>query len=174
MNTQEFQERLKEIEACAEGLEWAKNLTPRQAWETCDRGDWLLFWARAEKCSHRKTVLARTRFNKLFLHLITDKRCVNAIDVSERYGLGEATLEEFYAALDEATKAVDKIYAEMMADDDYTATEVVYFAAYRAYMQFDPRGQSDAWVVGNAARTMIRKKFADIVRETITPTWIKD
>ena len=40
-----LQEHLGSIDACREAREWAGTRTAQQAWDECERADWLLWWA---------------------------------------------------------------------------------------------------------------------------------
>lgn len=41
----ELQAHLDSIDACSDAREWAADKTVQEAWESCDRPDWLLWWA---------------------------------------------------------------------------------------------------------------------------------
>ena len=40
----EFAAWLKEKRACDEAVIWIANKSTQEVWETCERGDWLLWW----------------------------------------------------------------------------------------------------------------------------------
>lgn len=85
--------------ACAEGLQWARGLSPQEAWEQCNRPDWML-WALEE------LGYADQRVPREFAcwcvrqvwELLTDPRSRTAVEVAERYARGEATAAELSAA----------------------------------------------------------------------------
>jgi len=93
MKNTEFQIKLKSLNACGAAVTWAQQLTDGQAWETCERGDWLLWWAKRENCDLRQLTLAKARCAKLVIHLMKDERSRKAVEVSEQFGLGNATRE---------------------------------------------------------------------------------
>lgn len=138
---------LKEIEACKEAIEWVGYKTLEQAWNECERGDWMLWLAYKKNVDHRKLTLAKARCAKLVYHLIKDERSRNAADVAERYGLGEATRDELDRASNAAYVAAYAAYTAVSAAAVYAAA-----AAYAA----------------NDARTKTLKKCADICREILT------
>ena len=53
---QEFYQWLKENNACEDAVKWIKanDYDARQTWEQCQRGDWLLWWAKKEGVDKRK------------------------------------------------------------------------------------------------------------------------
>ena len=43
MNAEEFNRFLVKKDACREAVTWAKDKSLEEAWEQCERGDWLLW-----------------------------------------------------------------------------------------------------------------------------------
>ena len=155
----EFKNRLIELNACYEARTWADGKTAKEAWEQCERGDWLLWWAQKEGQEIRSLTLAKARCAKLVIHLMKDKRSIDAVNVAERFGLGEANEQELntaayaaYAAADAAADAADAAAA--------AAADAAAYAANAA---------ADA---ANAVRKATLLKCAEIVRENIKPTFI--
>jgi hypothetical protein len=37
-----FQKQLAKLNTCSEAIKWVKNKTAKEAWDTCQRGDWML------------------------------------------------------------------------------------------------------------------------------------
>lgn len=54
-------EHLDDIEACAEAREWVGTRTAREAWEQCERADWLLAWAHRTPVNPYHAVAAARR-----------------------------------------------------------------------------------------------------------------
>lgn len=92
--------------ACNEGLQWARGLSPQEAWEQCNRPDWMLW-------SLEELGYADQRVSREFAcwcvrqvwELLTDPRSRTAVEVAERYARGEATAAELSAARDAAEGA---------------------------------------------------------------------
>jgi len=59
-------------------------------------------------------------------HLMPDQRCIEALDVAERFANGEATIDELDAARDAAYAAA----ADAAADAAYAASHVAYCVAH--------------------------------------------
>lgn len=128
-------EILKEMQACAPALVWlAEQETYEQAWRDCPRGDWMLWLVYKEfdgsDLAHRKFTLAKARCAKTVFHLMQDERSQNGVLVAEKYGLGEATIEELKAAAAEAAAAADE--AAYNAYEAYNAADEAAAAAAAA------------------------------------------
>ena len=54
----ELQQHLEKLRACQEAREWAGERTPQQAWDECERADWLLWWSAATGADRKEVVLA--------------------------------------------------------------------------------------------------------------------
>ena len=98
MNT--LQTKLKELDACDEAIEWAKDYDNlQQAWDNCQRGDWMIWLINKMEWSNDKDLrLMAVAFARQVQHLMNDQRSINALDVAERYANGEANIEELTAA----------------------------------------------------------------------------
>jgi hypothetical protein len=57
MSAEELTAKLQSLHACHEAREWAKGKSLREAWETCERADWMLWYA-ARVCDRKTVVLA--------------------------------------------------------------------------------------------------------------------
>jgi hypothetical protein len=64
----------------------------------CHRGDWLLWLAKKVDIDLRPLTLAKARCAKTVIHLMKDERSINAVNIAERFGLGECSREELAAA----------------------------------------------------------------------------
>jgi len=155
-----FKQVLEEINACSEALEWVGDRTLEQAWNDCHRGDWMLWLAHKKGVDSRKLTLAKARCARLIFHLMKDERSRNAVEVAEKYGLGEAAREELDAAAATATAAyaayaddAAAAYAAYAADDAAAA-----YAAYAAYAAADDA--DDAYADAAAAAATATAAYA--------------
>ena len=130
MNSTEFQDLLKSINACVEAREWAEGKTSDEVIDTCHRGDWLLWLARKLDMDIRKLTLAKGHCANTVRHLMKDERSINAVDAAIAFGEGKISTNELKAAADAA--AADAAAYAAAADDaaDAAAAVAVYSAAY--------------------------------------------
>ena len=138
---------IKNLNACEEAVKDAHNFkTSKKLWTACVRGDWMLWLIgrtidRSNEVALRKLTLVKARCAKLVIHLMKDERSRKAVEVAERFGLGQATRDE----LD--TSAADASAAD--ADAAYAAYAAAAYAAYAA---------------AYAARAKTLQQCADIIR----------
>ena len=84
---------------CKEAMEFRSNYeTSKEAWESCPRGDWMLWIAKKAGVDMLKLTTAKALCANTVRHLMRDDRSKNAIDVALKFGKGEATREELDAA----------------------------------------------------------------------------
>jgi len=140
-------EKLKELNACGEAIEWCKDnniKTLQEAWEKCERGDWMLWlYARLYPDNKREITLAKGHCANTVRSLMKDKRSIAAVDTAIRYGENNATDDELkdaataaYAAYAAYTAYADDAAYAAAADaatDAAAASYVAYAAAYTAY-----------------------------------------
>ena len=95
----DFKETLIELDACKEAIIWAGDKDFKTVYETCERGDWLLWlYARTNKDDLRRLTLAKAHCANTVRDLMNDKRSTDAIDIAILFGEGKATLEQLNAA----------------------------------------------------------------------------
>ena len=175
-----FKTQLERIEACQEAIDWVENKTFKEAWQTCERGDWMLWFAQANKlCGIRILTLAKARCAKLVIHLMKDERSKNAVYVAEQYGIGKATRKQLDDASDAASDAARAAsyaasnaaraasYAASYAASDAAsdAARAASAAAWDAWAASDDAW--DAWAAWATAWDRTLKQCADICRTTI-------
>jgi len=129
--------------ACSDGAEWAKGAkTLRKAWETCQRSDWMLWGLlqvgykdgrilRLYACACvRGTPISKGR---TVWDLLTDERSRKAVEVAERFAIGEATEEERAAAAAAAAAAATAAAATAYTASAAASAAAAYAAAAAAY-----------------------------------------
>jgi hypothetical protein len=187
-----FKELLIDINACKEARLWAGDRTIEEVLRDSWRGDWLLWLAKKLDLPLNKLTLAKSRCAKTVIHLMKDKRSIDAVNVAEKFGLDECTLEELnsaaYAAYAAAADA--DAYADDAADDDdaaayaYAAYAVAASAddaadaaaayAYAAYAASSAAASADdAAAYADDARKKNRQKTSDICVEILGELLIK-
>ena len=112
--------------ACEAARVWAADKTIEEVVSTCERGEWLLWLAQKVGVPLQELTLAKARCAKTVIHLMRDKRSINAVNVAEKFGLGECTLEEL-------KEAAAGAYAAYAAGAYATYADAATAAAYAAY-----------------------------------------
>lgn len=152
-----FKELLIELRACGEVRTWAADKTIEEVIRDSQRGDWLLWLAKKIDIPLIPLTLAKARCAKTVIHLMKDERSYNAVNVAERFGLGECTLEELNNAAYAAYAAYDS-YGAYGAYDCYASSAA---AAYYAAASYD----SAAWAAASYA------SYASYAAVTTTTTY---
>ncbi len=120
MNTKD----LKQLAPCESGYKFAQSKNSLiEAWNTCERGDWMLWFAMKLDCPVELLTLAKGKCAETVLHLMCDERSRNAVKVAIDFGNGVASREELHAAADAANAAA------ACAADAYNAAYAAYNAA---------------------------------------------
>jgi len=117
---------LRRLHACSEAVIFADGYDSlQQAWDACDRGDWLL-WLAAHKCrtldQRRKLVFVAAQCARLVLPIYENKhpgdhRMRECLDACEAWSRGEITDAALAAARNAAYTAASA-YAYAAADAD--------------------------------------------------------
>lgn len=167
---------LLKLNACSDARDWAADKDFETIWETCHRGDWMLWLAKKVGVNKRVLTLAKCHCANTVRHLMKDELSINAVDVAIKYGNGEASESELAYA---ASAAAAAAYAASAADDAaaYAAYAAAYAAAsaadaaaasaaYAAYAAAD--AASSAYAASSAARKASQKATADICRKYLT------
>ncbi len=142
-----FANRLCRIHACTEAVRWVGDKTLREAWEQCERADWML-WYCAKVLPLQRAMLAGCACARTALKCVPagEERPLRAIEAAERWASGDlgvslddvlnaasASAEAAYAAYDAASAAsasADVAYAAF--DAAYAATNVASAASAAA------------------------------------------
>ena len=126
MDAKQFEVMLKEINACTEAREWTKGKSLAEAWDTCERADWMLWLCGRMAGSdgwptHQQIVLVACEFAETSLKFYESKypkddRPRKAIETARKWANGQATIEEVrasrtaaYAAAADACGQIDLV-----------------------------------------------------------------
>ena len=93
--------RIKALGACLEAVTWAETQESVEgAWESCARGDWLLWFAARVGVDHHVVRLAACRCASRALRYVPEgeDRPRLAIEAAEAYARGESTSSQLAAA----------------------------------------------------------------------------
>ena len=162
MNTRKI---LLKLGASCEGFEWAVDKPLQEAWETCHRGDWMLWAAEKVSVDRQLLVAAACDCAELALPYVPsgEDRPRIAIETARKWIRGEATLEEVQAASyasSDASFASDASYAASSAS---SASSYASSASYAASSASYASDAADA----ASARETTHRQCADIVRKHI-------
>jgi len=159
--------------ACEEAVRWiAQYDTLEEAWENCDRADWMLWALKAIDYKNDKQLrlyackCARDVWDKM-----TDERSRNAVRVAERYARGKATDEELSAACSAAYSAAWSEAYDAARSDAYSVAKSAAKSAARSaawsaawsetYSEaYDAASDTDGKKLAIRLRRMIGNPFA--------------
>ena len=185
MKTTEYIKKLKEMGACSSGIEWSKNYEDsQQAWEACERGDWLLWlisWkaGKSGSDSRKKLVLVACECARLAWKWMHDEGRT-AIILTEKWANGDssisrndlrnaaanaaayASIKVFYAANAAAYASIKAAYA---ANAAAYASIKAFYAAYAATYAAKAAYTAYAAKAASAAKNNTLKQCANIVRK---------
>lgn len=182
-----FREKLIELNACEEGIEWLGDRTEEQLLIDCHRGDWLLwyFFKMRNQTGYpdiKQITKAKVECAMLVTHLMQDERSKIALNVAWAWANNEATDDDLSIA---SADAADAASAASIA---YSANAYAAYSAYSAYAASNAASSasvayasvayasnaasdaaSDAYAYAYAAvRSSILKQCADICRKYLT------
>ena len=130
-----MKELLIKLGACSDAIEWAGEKTWEEIYNTCHRGDWLLWLFRKTNPDDLQLLtLAKGYCANTVRHLMKDERSTKAVDAAIAFGDGKISKDELKAAAYTAYTA-------------YTAAA----AAYAAYAAYDAAAAADAAAYAAAA-----------------------
>ncbi len=170
MNELQFMQLLNSIKACKEARRWAEGKDFKTVWETCERGDWLLWLCgrMADKenwPTPKQVVLSACDVAETALKFVPndEKRPAECILIVRAWANDKATLEQ----VEKARRA--------SAASAYTAAYAAYYAAYyaasAAYYAASAASVA-AYAAYAASNTSARQKSlqesANLVRKSLT------
>ena len=149
--------RLDKFCPCSVARKWMKSQkNATEAWNNCERGDWMLWIAKKLNVDNRKLTMAKAMCAKQVDHLMKDQRSKDAIQACIDYFNGLITREELNTAYAYAYAAARAAYARADAAAD-AADAAAYAYARAAYAAYT-----------TDARMASLKRSADICREYLT------
>ena len=133
----EFNRHLRSIRACEDARAWADGMDAKTAWNTCERPDWLLWWAKKDGETRYNLVRCACACARTALQYVPkgEDRPRLAIEAAEQwceYPSSENANAVYDAAL--AAYGAGNAYA---AANDYAAANAAYAAANAAYGAID-------------------------------------
>jgi len=163
---------ISKFNPCKDAVEFYKGFnTFEEAWNACPRGDWMLWIAQHLGVDIRPLTLAKGLCANTVRHEMTNEYSTNAVDISIKFGKGEATREQ----LDDAAFAV--VYtaytARAAARAATYAADAESDAAYAACAASDAAADAASCAESDAAYAANQKQTADICREVLTEDVLK-
>jgi len=121
-------DQITRFKPCLEAVKWMGDKTFDEAWETCERGDWMLWvYARLYPDRNREIVGCAAECAATAQHLMTDQRSVDVLKACKKYANGEISKEELLSYAIASYEA-----AEANADINAHAAAAAYQAAHAA------------------------------------------
>ena len=146
---------------CKDAVEFRKQFpTFGEAWQSCPRGDWMLWIAKKLNVDDRLLTLAKGRCAETVIHLMNDNRSINAVKAAIAYGNSEITADELASAASAAAYAASAAYAAAYAAS--AAYAAAYAAAYD-YATADAAGEENKLQTAEICRVLL----TDAVMEKI-------
>jgi hypothetical protein len=147
---------LIKLKACSEAREWAENKSWEEVYNTCHRGDWLLWlFKKTNPDDLQLLTLAKGHCVNTVRHLMKDERSIKAVDVAITFGEGKATREDADATYAAAYAA----FAAASADADAAAFAAAA-ATYATYAATAAAAAADAAAAAYAATAAADAAYA--------------
>lgn len=168
-----LQEHLISLDACQEAKDWAGSRTARQAWDECERADWLLWWASQTEANgipaltHAKCDCARTALKYI---PEGELRPLQAIEAAERWA--DAPTEENYVRMVEARRACSWYRVTAAA----AASAAVYAAAAAEGAEAAAHAIADTNVAAAVANAVANadRPMCGLIREQLVLPWSEE
>jgi hypothetical protein len=122
-----MKELLIKLNACEEATYWAGDKSWEEVYNTCHRGDWMLWlFKRTNPEDIQLLTLAKGHCANTVRHLMKDERSLKAVDAAIAFGEGKITREELKVAANAVWSAASAAaYA-------WSAASAAAYAAYYA------------------------------------------
>jgi len=154
---------LKSKFACGESMDWIEEnniQSLEEAWNACERGDWLLWLAQELGIEKRKLVLCGALCAHTVIQSMKDPRSRNAVRMAFLWSRGKATDAQLVAAGDDAREAAYDAVSER--DADWTA------ARSATWIGDADAERAAAWAgTGNKTANIARKLLTQEVMNAI-------
>ena len=136
--------------------DFAEKLTFKEFYETCERGDWMLWlFKKSNPDSLRELTLAKGHCANTIRHLMKDERALAAVDAAIAFGEGKINRDE----LDKAAAASAASYAA------YAAYAASYAATAASAASYDDYAAGDDYSAADAARKQSELETSNICKE---------
>ena len=150
-----MKELLIKLGACKEAKEWAGDKTWEEIYNTCRRGDWLLWlFQRTNPNDLQLLTLAKGHCANTVRHLMKDERSIKAVDAAIAFGEGrisKAELDDAAAAADDAWSADWVASAADISAIAANSVDAAYYAARAAMAALAAAWGGATWAAAEAA-----------------------
>ena len=116
---EKLKHKLLKLKACNEAVIWSNGKNINEVWETCPRGDWMLWlFSRTNPDNIKLLTLAKGHCANTVRHLMNDQRSIDAVDAAINFGNGEISIDELNVFAKESYSAyVAACYVSSYATD---------------------------------------------------------
>jgi len=151
---------LTEMNACPEAVEWVGDMSLRQAWRRCKRGDWMLWLAVRRGVDRKEIVWVACQCARLALKHVPEgeERSRLAVETAEAWTRGEVSDQEVRRAADATYAAAYADAAPYAADAATYAAAAAYAATYAAAAPYAADAAADAAFADAATYAATREK----------------
>ena len=117
-----MKELLNKLNACKDAREWAGDKSWQEIYNTCHRGDWLLWlFKRTNPDDLQLLTLAKGHCANTVRHLMKDERSIKAVDAAIAFGEGKISRDELDAAAADAAAFAAAVAAAKKENQQLTA-----------------------------------------------------